>query len=118
LMGTPTPIFDTLRRSPDPQLSRFVDPTEDHAPPSQEYSPHLRTFPMGGTTSSLVDSQPCGTEVTTPSHASMPSPFHVTEFSTEGFSTEGFNSENGQLPNFPRMNVRVCVGVCVHMYVQ
>lgn len=108
LMGKSTPIFDTLRRSPEPQ---FVDPMERHI--TLANSAQLHTFHMGSA-SLLTESQPSspmrGTMVTTPSHTSMSSPLHGTDmFSSEGHTT---SLETGQLPNFPRMNVRVCAYVC------
>lgn len=104
LMGKATPIFETLQRSPEPQ---FVDPMERHVMLAD--SANLHTFQMGSA-SLLTDSQPAspmrGTMVTTPSHTSVSSPLHDTDmFSSEGHTT---SLENGQLPNFPRMNVRVC----------
>ena len=110
-MGTGgTPIFDTLQRSSEPQ---FVDPVERRV--TLDESIHLHTFDMRSA-SLLTDSQPSspqrGTMVTTPSHTSVSSPLRVPDMdSMEMFSSEGptFSLENGQLPNFPRINVRVCV---------
>lgn len=109
LMGTGTPIFETLHRSSEPQ---FVDPVERHV--TLEESIHLRTFDMGSA-SLLTDSQPSspqrGTMVTTPSHTSVSSPLRPDVDVTDMFSSEGptFSLEDGQLPNFPRINVRVRV---------
>lgn len=111
LMGTPTPIFETLRRSP--QGSPSHPSHEDNS-----YGIPLNTF-HAGSTSFLTDSH-----TSSPLHAGMisssiqdtpihntttvSSPLHGTMASTSLYTTtdEHVTLENG-LPNFPRNNVKV-----------
>lgn len=112
LMGNATPISDTL------QQAQFVDPMERHV--RLDDDARLHTF-RTGSESLLSESQLSsplhhGTMVTTPSHNSMNSPNHGTIATTSMYSSEGHPTslENG-LPNFPRMNVRVCL-YCVSQH--
>lgn len=103
LMVTPTPIFDTLQRSPDPVLPDNRYAVVDSIP--------LNTFNVGGSASLLTDSHTSspmrGTFVTTPSHNSVSSPHHGTMASTSLFSSEEHTTLENGLPNFPRNNVKV-----------